>query len=110
MWADGAIVFEWVPRSRTRARWILERAFRVGTTSAFIDLQRRERPLSRARLMAHGGWCLAKGAALLPVGALRGRAGAVQALRLLAFGAGRLGGIAGILHDEYRTVHGSSAP
>jgi hypothetical protein len=57
--------------------------------------------------MGHGGWCLAKGAALRPVRALRGRAGAMQALRLLAFGAGRLGGLAGIYPDEYRVVHGS---
>jgi GT2 family glycosyltransferase len=107
VWADAAVVFEWVPRSRANARWILERAFRVGTSSAFVDRHHRDRPLSAARLLAHGGWCLAKGATLLPVGCLRGRAGAVEALRLAAFGVGRLGGLAGIHHEEYRTVHGS---
>jgi GT2 family glycosyltransferase len=107
VWADGALVFEWVPRSRANARWILSRAFRVGTASAFVDRARREPPLSRARLLAHGGWCLAKGATLLPLGALRGRAGAVRALRLAAFGAGRLGALAGIRREEYAAVHGS---
>jgi GT2 family glycosyltransferase len=107
VWADQALVFEWVPRTRANARWILERAFRVGTSSAFIDRNRLAGPLSPARLLAHGGWCVAKGATLLPVGALRGRAGAVQALRLAAFGAGRLGGLAGIHREEYRVVHGS---
>lgn len=107
VWADAAVVFEWVPRSRANARWILERAFRVGISSAFVDRHHRERPVSAARLLAHGGWCLAKGATLLPVGALRGRAGAVAALRLAAFGVGRLGGLAGVHHEEYRTVHGS---
>lgn len=107
VWADDAVVFEWVPRSRANARWILERAFRVGTSSAFVDRNHRASPVSPARLLAHGGWCLAKAATLLPVGALRGRAGAVHALRLAAFGAGRLGGLAGIHREEYRVVHGS---
>jgi GT2 family glycosyltransferase len=106
VWAEGAPVFEWVPRSRANARWLLERAFRVGTSSAFIERNDRERPFSPTRLLAHGGWCLAKGAALLPVGGLRGRAGALRALCLAAFGAGRLGGLAGIHREEYRVVHG----
>jgi GT2 family glycosyltransferase len=106
VWSDEAVVFEWVPRSRANARWILERAFRVGTSSAFVDRRCRERPVSAARLLAHGGWCLAKGATLLPLGALRGRAGAMQGLRLAAFGLGRLAGLAGIHHEEYRIVHG----
>ena len=107
VWADEALVFEWVPRSRANARWILERAFRVGTSSAFVDRNHRARPLSPARLLAHGGWCLAKGATLLPMGALRGRAGALRALRLAAFGAGRIGALAGVHREEYRVVHGS---
>jgi succinoglycan biosynthesis protein ExoM len=107
VWADEAVVFEWVPRSRANARWILERAFRVGTSSTFVDRHRLVGALSPARVLAHGGWCVAKGAMLLPVGALCGRAGAVQALRLAAFGVGRLGGLAGMLREEYRVVHGS---
>src|SRR5262245_44132399 len=107
VWADEALVFEWVPRSRSNARWILQRAFRVGAQSAFVDRHCGGRPLAAARLLAHGGWCLAKGTALLPVGALRGRAGAVRALRLAAFGAGRLGGLAGLQREEYRAVHGA---
>jgi len=107
VWADGAVVFEWVSPSRANARWILERAFRVGTSSAFLDRHRGERPLSRSRILAHAGWCLAKGATLLPVGALRGRAGALRALRLAAFGAGRLGGLVGVDREEYRVLHGT---
>jgi len=105
-WADAALVFEWVPGSRANARWILRRAFRIGTSSTFLDRQ-RERPLGLPRLLAHGGWCLAKGATLLPLGALRGRAGAMRALRLAVFGAGRLGGLVGIDREEYRVVHGT---
>jgi glycosyltransferase involved in cell wall biosynthesis len=107
VWADEAVVFEWVPRSRANARWILERAFRVGISSTFVDRQQRGRAVPAAALLAHGGFCLAKAAALLPFGALRGRAGTMRALRLAAFGAGRLGGLAGIHREEYRVVHGS---
>jgi GT2 family glycosyltransferase len=106
VWADEAPVFEWVPRSRANARWILARALRVGSSSAWIDRRGREGRVSVTRLAAHGGFCLAKGAALLPLGALGGRAGALRALCLAAFGAGRLGSLAGIHREEYRVVHG----
>jgi GT2 family glycosyltransferase len=107
VWSDEAVVFEWVPRSRASARWILERAFRVGSSSSFVDRNHSAHRVSSARVLAHGGWCVAKGATLLPVGAFRGRAGAMQALRLAAFGVGRIGGLAGIHREEYRVVHGS---
>jgi glycosyltransferase involved in cell wall biosynthesis len=106
VWADTAPVFEWVPRSRANARWILERAYRVGTTSTWIDRHRELAPTPATRLLAHGAWCVAKGTGLLPVRALAGRGSALDALRLAAFGVGRISGLAGLGFEEYRTVHG----
>jgi len=46
-WCAEAIVHEDVPRSRANLRWILKRAFRIGTTNAHI--QRRRQYLGRGR-------------------------------------------------------------
>lgn len=106
VWADSARVFEWVPASRANLRWLLVRAIRTGTSTAFIERRDREAPVSAVRLAAHGAWCVAKGSALLVLGCLRGRAACVRALRLVVYGAGRIGGLLGLRVEEYRTTHG----
>lgn len=106
VWADTARVVEWIPPSRARLGWLLRRAFRIGTSTAFIDRHRMPRPRSAPRLLSHGLWCLAKGGLLLPIAALRGRAPAARALRLAVYGAGRIAGMLGVRFHEYRTPHG----
>jgi GT2 family glycosyltransferase len=106
VWADAALVYEWIPRSRARLAWILRRAFRVGSTSAWIDRRRLQPPLRASRLAAHGSWCVAKGLLLLLAALARGRGAAARALRLAAFGAGRLAGLLGVTYEEYRGTHG----
>ena len=71
---------------------------------------RAGRPLgvaSVARVAAHGAWCLARAAVSLLAAAAGGRAAAARALHLGAFGAGRLGGLVGLHHAEYRVIRGS---
>ena len=64
-------------------------------------------PREVIHIAAHGLWCLAKGGGQLLLAALRGRIAAATALRLAAFGAGRLWGLAGLRYREYRTIHGA---
>jgi hypothetical protein len=87
-------------------RWLLARGFRVGCSTARIERQRVPRARSLAWLLANGCWCIAKGALLLAPTALRGRAAALGALRLVWYGAGRLHGLGGFSYEEYRTIHG----
>jgi len=86
-------------------RWLLRRAFRVGTSSAWMQLNHRS--TSAVRLWAHGLYCLAKGTALAISLPVRGRAVATQGLRLISYGFGRIAGATGYLHPEYRVVHGT---
>jgi succinoglycan biosynthesis protein ExoM len=107
VWADGARVREWVPPSRATLSWLLRRQFRVGTATALVErrLWRPRQPA--ARHLAHGLWCVAKGVVLALRALPRGRGAAARELRLAAFGAGRLAGLAGVVYREYEgAVHG----
>jgi GT2 family glycosyltransferase len=105
IWADNAIVHESIPASRSTVGWILQRGFRAGTSTAWVESRHRSGvPL---RLLVHGIYCMAKGAALALTFPLRGRASAVEGLRLFSYGLGRIAGSSGYLHQEYRVVHGA---
>ncbi|MEE2679196.1 MAG: glycosyltransferase family 2 protein [Myxococcota bacterium] len=106
VWADEAQVLEFVPRSRARCRWILKRAFRVGTSSAFIGRSCRVPAEARWRIVAHGCWCLAKGVAMQLGFFWGGRPASLRGLQLAVFGAGRFLGSLGWRYEEYRRVHG----
>jgi len=108
VWADDAVVLECVPASRLNLRWLLQRDFRFGVVTA--RLERRAAGISRQRRLhpwLHGGWCLVKGLASLPLAACRGRVAAAWSLILAAVGAGRLWGLLGLDYREYRRTHGS---
>jgi glycosyltransferase involved in cell wall biosynthesis len=105
IWADNAIVHESVPASRSTVRWLLQRSFRVGTSSAWVQLKHHSSTL--LRLLVHGVYCMVKGTALALSLPLAGRAVAVEGLRLFSYGLGRIAGSSGYLHQEYRVVHGT---
>jgi hypothetical protein len=106
VWADEALVEEWVPRSRASVGWLVQRAYRGG--NAFT--------LSERLLDRSGGWALARmakgagrtlqGALMLLPSLLLGRAPAVRALQKAALGAGTLAAVVGHEYQEYRAVHG----
>jgi len=105
IWADNAIVRENVPASRSTVRWLVQRSFRVGTSSSWVQLKHRSS--TAFRLLAHGVYCMLKGTALALSLPLKGRAVAVEGLRLFSYGLGRIAGSSGHLHQEYRVVHGA---
>jgi succinoglycan biosynthesis protein ExoM len=101
-WADGAIVLETTPRSRTTLSWLLRRNFRKGSERVRID--RGSNTVMRAPVLR---WCrslalVALGTAWLPVAALLGRAAIVAGLSRIARGAGRIAAEFNIFYDEYR--------
>jgi len=107
VWADTAVVREFLPRSRVRLGWLLQRSFRIGTGSVFIDRHCRERAPARWRMAVQACRCIARGAAMQLTFAWSGRAVATEGLRLVSFGAGRFAGLAGYRYEEYRRVHGA---
>jgi len=105
-WCDEALVHDGVPPACATLRWILARAYRAGAIESYILRKHRPGPGSSLRILAHGIYCFAKATLLLLISPPRGRAAAAVALRLAAYGAGRLGGLVGLQYAEYRRVHG----
>ena len=101
VWANEAVVTEWVPSNRTTNSWLIRRYYRVGNSTSFIERDLRSFwvvPLLACKSLA---W-MAIGAGLLVSSPLRGRHAAVQGWRACAYGAGLLTGLLGIPFEEYR--------
>ena len=107
VWADDAVVTEWNPASRMSAKWILRRAYRVGTTMAFIYRDLHSGLLSLIVLPLGGGIRCLRGTLMLPLALISGRRGLVQAFRHFCTGIGMLAGFFGATFREYDRVHGS---
>jgi len=107
VWADDAIVHETVPASRASVRWLLARAFRVGNAGVLVA--RAALPVGRwlPRRAAAACYRLARGAVLLPLALVRGRAATVAALQDVCLGAGALAALTGFRYVEYRRLHGA---
>lgn len=103
VWADDAVVHEWTPPHRVRARWILRRAFRIGSVSSLVDRDVRTILTAFCMNAAIGCYRILKGLLLLPVLGPFGIHLAVRYLRHISYGAGMLAGLTGFGYEEYRT-------
>jgi len=106
VWCDHAAVHELIPPSRVRVGWLVRREYRRGQT---LSLSLRAQGATRWRVIrrvGNAGQHLLAGVVLTVGGVRRGRAGVVRGVRRVCFGAGMLTGLAGLRHQEYRTVHG----
>ncbi|MFQ5415450.1 MAG: glycosyltransferase [Myxococcota bacterium] len=106
VWCDTAVIRDEVPEECATLRWILARAYRNGAATAYIARKLDPGPERALRVGFHGLRCLAKAAVFLLASPLRGRAAAARALHLASFGVGRIGGLAGLQHSEYRVIRG----
>ncbi len=107
VWCDEAVAYEWVPASRVKPRWLLMRAWRSGLARGYIQRRRPRRALDVIFTPLHGLMLLLAGivftAVLGPIGMHR----LVRGLRRVCYGAGLMLGVFGLLHQEYREIHGS---
>jgi succinoglycan biosynthesis protein ExoM len=107
VWADEAVVTDWLPASRITARWILQRGFRMGTSKVLIDMDLRPWPIALPFLTSIGIYRISTGALLALPGLLIGKHFFMRQVRYVCYGAGLLAGLAGVRYKEYRTTHGS---
>jgi glycosyltransferase involved in cell wall biosynthesis len=106
VWADEAVVFDCVPPSRMTLRWILQRAFRLGVMTPFIEHDVFPGFQTAAKIVAIGCYRVLKGVVFLPLSWPFGRHLTATYLRHICYGAGMLAGAVGFRYDEYRETHG----
>ncbi|MBV9061523.1 MAG: glycosyltransferase [Alphaproteobacteria bacterium] len=105
-WADDAIVHAWVPSSRARPWWALQRAYRTGNSDMRVFLKHRDSEVALVRELAK-----IAGATLIYLPVLLASALLVRqrmgALCKLCRAAGKTAALFGHAYNEYATVHGA---
>jgi glycosyltransferase involved in cell wall biosynthesis len=106
VWADAAVVFEYIPSSRVSTKWILLRAYRSCLTYTIWEREKKAsfKALCISVIKAVSQICL--GVFLLPLSLFLERHILVKTLLNIYKGAGRLSAFMGIKYEEYKTTHG----
>jgi glycosyltransferase involved in cell wall biosynthesis len=109
VWADRAVVTEWLPAKRATAGWLLQRAYRGGNGHTRCELAIADSFTRRAVRTAKGLGRVSYGLIGLPFGLLRGRAAALRFAREAALGLGTLAALFGSTYQEYRRKSSAAA-
>lgn len=109
VWADSAVVYEWIPASRANVRWLLQRAFRKGNCLSVCDRELGEAWPRRTLRFCEGlgriiYGLISFGLCVVPDGALI-RIRALKSLSQIWRGVGTLAGFLGYGYEEYRHIH-----
>ena len=104
VWADNALVTEWLPPSRTNYKWLWQRAYRRGNGFAFCELVQSRTIATRIQRLAKGIFRFIQGilTALLCFGRKKVFVGGVQTAFL---GIGMITGSFGSQYQEYEKIH-----
>ena len=107
VWANHAIVKEYIPSSRIKASWLIKRHYRSGLTMGTIESHLAE-PLSGWRLvrLAKGIANVIRGVLLLMPAVFSGRGAQIRAICILAVGAGSIASLMKLKYNEYQIIHG----
>ncbi|MGA2992557.1 MAG: glycosyltransferase [Candidatus Korobacteraceae bacterium] len=103
VWADEAVVTEWIPRSRAKAAWLFKRHFRYGSTTISLTTFHSAAGRALAAMIALGRVLVGITCALMFVPL--GRRYSVKGLVWAGYGLGLLFGLSGRHFSEYRTIH-----
>jgi succinoglycan biosynthesis protein ExoM len=106
VWADEAVVHDFIPRSRMNTRWLLQRAFRYGAMTPVIARDVRPAPEVAHRWLGIAAVRIVAGMLPLPISWLFGWHQVVRSLRYVSYLAGALSGLCGLRYQEYRRTHG----
>lgn len=109
IWADSAVVHEWIPESRATAGWLIRRLFRIGNSMTAVELDLFPGIGTALAAVAKAIVWMIIGIATTIFGLVTGRANLVKGIRFLAFSVGRLSWFTKFRYEEYRKVHGTGS-
>lgn len=106
VWSDDALVREWTPRSRTNAKWILLRSFRLGYAASLHEMYSGSGVSTKVVRIAKGVGRILQGLVLVPLSIplsfFQGLHKLVKPLQYVCRGIGMLAGLVGVRYEEYR--------
>lgn len=105
VWANDALVSEWIPASRANLVWLLKRNYRLGITESFCEIDLNPSLLVRATCIFKGIRRIIKGTLFIPISLIWGKHEVFQTLRYIYHSVGMLVGITGKKYQEYRKIH-----
>lgn len=102
VWADEAVVCEWIPASRMRPHWILRRGYRASSRYSFIERELYPANVTLAMRIAKGVGLIAVGILTLLPALFVGKHATLRALLNTCRGVGTLAGFFGWSLEEYK--------
>ncbi len=104
VWANDALVSEWLPASRTNSKWLLQRAYRRGNGFAFCELVQSRTLGTRIQRFAKGSFRFLQGI-LTSILSFGRKSIFVKGVQTACLGLGMITGSLGSLYQEYKTIH-----
>jgi succinoglycan biosynthesis protein ExoM len=106
IWAADALVHEWVPRTRTTVKWVLQRGYFGWSVHSCCERELYPSISTITMRMVKGFALIAKGFCMILPSLLLGQHALVRALLNIYRGIGTIAGLIGVRYEVYKTTHG----
>ncbi len=105
VWADEAIVYDWLPGDRTKPKWILERCRHTWSIGSLLEKELYPSFKMQFIRFLKGLALIMIGIARLPLSLVLGRQGIFESLMYIYKGIGTFVGLLGLNRQEYKVVN-----